>query len=148
MAERTKNLVERYPSRKHSSPSEVFDQGYVTVMGTDAPDDGALRALRVCAYDAGYTFHYRGSRWVSVRKDLIRPGSYGGGSTEDVTWIECEIEDFGRVAFLATTPQYAKDYGLDKLLDDLGVKAPLILYGGTKRVQRYDRSSKSKTSDD
>lgn len=93
--------------------SEIYKHDYDAIFGTEPGLESLQKVLRVSAYNAGYTLFLRNSSWVSIKKSLILPGSYDEGHNESVTWARCEVEDFGPVAFLASSNPIEEEYAED-----------------------------------
>lgn len=108
--------------QKAADAAKIFSRNYDAITGTESGELDTQRVMRVASFNAGYTFFVRRSNWVSIRKDLIKPGTYktgheafvdnrdvvGHGHDLHVTWAQCEIERVGKVSFLAS--HYAR-YG-------------------------------------
>lgn len=148
--------------KKHDA-AKIFGRGYDAMTGTEASEESTQRIMRAKAEEKGYRLIIRRSCWVAINKKLILPGSYrkghvmlvdndevyGPGHDLHITWAGCEIENIGRVSFLAghfatkgrpngktdilrinldANRDYAAGIGL--LVEKLGAGKDIAIYGG------------------
>lgn len=136
----------------------MFDQGYDAITGTEVGQPDALRVLRLAAHRAGYTVFAYKSNFVSLRKELIVPGSYHKGATtvvdkdktagrghdSNIVWAGMTVKGVGKCTFLCShyntrQPEnqkwnrlIAREVG--DLAEKFGAGMGLVWYGGDQNI--------------
>lgn len=94
----------------------IFRRGYAWITGTEAGETPTQTILRDTAHDAGYTFDEYKSNWISVRKNLMMPGTFmhdavtvvdndltvGAGHDTSLMWTRFENEKLGSLTVMCS----------------------------------------------